>query len=75
MEHRRVLRITRELPGGSYDTHIYVRRLFGWKLVIRYIMKLTEMRTIGSKESAYPSVPKEYGDHIGYTFIQHRIKL
>jgi hypothetical protein len=71
----KILRITKHCPiDGSSLTKIYKRTCFGWKKIIQYRMGHTEMRTIGFREPhlGLPSVPKEYGDVVGYTYIQKR---
>lgn len=55
---------------GSSLTTIYIRRCFRWRIKYKYRMLLTAIRTIGFKEPSLgpPSVPKEYGDIIGYIY-------
>lgn len=43
MKRGRILRIRSRLINGSYETCIYRRSCRGWKCIIRYVMKPTDI--------------------------------
>jgi hypothetical protein len=70
----KIIRETNYCPvDGSPITSIYKKTIFGKRLIISYTLERTIARTLGVRESNLPSVQKEYGDIIGYTYIFKQI--
>jgi hypothetical protein len=78
MEMSKIIRETKSFwdtsYNTSYNTKIFKKTYFGKKLIHEYNMLKTEYRTLGFRESIFPSVAKEYGTVIKTQFTYNKIK-